>query len=112
MDDLNEVSEHETTLMTEILGGNNEDGDQNESEEEIGDDDDETGGGIEIPKHITPVNEVEEFFRVHLVDSNNKVKEKLAHNALFDLFSAQVNTTKHQIISNNLTPTFICARAS
>ena len=76
MDDLNEISRNDVTMMRDILSGNKDDDDENGNNEDADDNNYEDGVGIDIPKHVTPVNEVEEFFRVHLVDANNKAKEK------------------------------------
>jgi hypothetical protein len=90
IDQLDDESEEETTLANEILSEEDDDDDENEGAEDCEEGDDyDNGDGITIPKNVTPVNEVEEFFKVHLVDSNNKAKEKLAHSALFDLFCGQ-----------------------
>ena len=100
MDDLNEVSVNDAALMTEILNENNNDEDENakgKDDEEY--DSDENEGGIEILKNVTPVHEVEEFFKVHLVDANNKMKEKLVHHALFDLLSGQ--TLRYEQVSTH-----------
>ena len=90
IDDLNKISVNDAALMTEILSENNNDVDENaKGKDDEKCDSDENEDGIEIPKSVTPVHEVEEFFKAHLQNPNNKVKEKLVHNALFDLLSGQ-----------------------
>ena len=81
-DDVNtEKTPHVSTFHENNLNG---------MDVEAGSDDDEFSGGIEIPKNITPVNEVEEFFRVHLSDVNaSKNRRHLGINALFDLICGQ-----------------------
>lgn len=59
------------------------------ADEHIVDEEDSEFCALEIPKNVSPVNELEEFFRKAFADDASKQRKQLAVNALFDVLCGQ-----------------------